>query len=77
MSNLIKLCECQYGNYIMQYILEKGPEDKKQRIFFLVKDHFSELSVNKFASNVTEKSLLYSDTNFKREVLNQLLKVNP
>jgi len=30
MTKIKDLCECQYGNYIMQYILLKGPEPEKQ-----------------------------------------------
>ena len=40
MSNLIRLCECQYGNYIMQYILEKGPPVEKNEILGIVREHF-------------------------------------
>jgi len=58
----------------MQYILEKGPLNEKEQILKVVKEHFVELSLNKFASNVTEKSILYSDPEFKKGVLKVLLK---
>lgn len=65
MENLVSLCECQYGNYIMQYILENGLESEKKKILKVVKDHFVQLSLNKFASNVTEKSIIFSDLDYK------------
>ncbi|KAL4488851.1 hypothetical protein ABPG72_016504 [Tetrahymena utriculariae] len=76
MTNLIRLCECQYGNYIIQYIIEKGQKLEKDEILQVVKFHFVELSLNKFASNVTEKSIVYSDEEFKAGVLDVLLRPN-
>ncbi|EAS02166.2 pumilio-family RNA-binding repeatprotein (macronuclear) [Tetrahymena thermophila SB210] len=76
MTNLIRLCECQYGNYIIQYIIEKGQKLEKDEILQVVKVHFVDLSLNKFASNVTEKSIVYSDEEFKAGVLDVLLRPN-
>jgi len=61
----------------MQYILEKGPQDEKQKILKVVKEHFVELSLNKFASNVTEKSIIFSDNEFKCGVVQVLGKCLP
>lgn len=48
-ENCVKLFEDQYGNYIMQYILEKGPAVQKNILFKIIKDNFITLSFNKFA----------------------------
>ncbi|KRX09617.1 Armadillo-type fold [Pseudocohnilembus persalinus] len=77
MDNLITLCECQYGNYIMQYILETGPDDKRSLILEKVKQNFVNLSIDKYASNVTEKSVQYSDEQFKSEVVDSLIIIDP
>ncbi|EGR34480.1 pumilio-family RNA binding repeat protein [Ichthyophthirius multifiliis] len=75
-ENLILLCKCQYGNYIIQYIIENGLEEDKQYLLQVVKKNFVSLSLNKFASNVTEKSILYSNDEFKYGVLENLLRLN-
>jgi hypothetical protein len=32
MEHQINLCECQYGNYIMQFIIESGPEIQRNQL---------------------------------------------
>ena len=49
MGNIFPLCECQYGNYIIQHLIEKGPESEKQILYEAVKKNFVQLSQNKFA----------------------------
>lgn len=49
MSSALKCCESQYGNYITQYILEKGPMAQKNQLLDVLKDNFVRLSMNKFA----------------------------
>ena len=52
MENNKKLCECQFGNYIMQHIIEKGPSPQKEKVLQTVKAHFVEFSTNKFARHI-------------------------
>ena len=49
---VVKLCKCQFGNYIMQYIVEHGPIEEKNAVLATVKANFIALSLDKFASNV-------------------------
>ena len=49
MGAIIPLCECQYGNYIMQHLIEKGPESEKEVLYEVIKKNFVKLSQNKFA----------------------------
>lgn len=49
MGSALKCCESQYGNYIMQYILEKGPQAEKGMLLDVLRDNFVRLSMNKFA----------------------------
>lgn len=86
MQNCVKLCECQYGNYIMQHILEK-PSAEKTQLLNVLRDNFVALSLNKFArymslvvwtvlkaiSNVTEKSVIFGTAEYRKEVLDVLL----
>jgi pumilio RNA-binding family len=69
MGSIIPLCECQYGNYIMQHLLEKGPEPEKEVLYEAIRKNFIKLSQNKFASNVTEKSVTFGSMEFRRQVL--------
>lgn len=72
MSSALKCCESQYGNYITQYILEKGPQAQKIQLLDVLKDNFVRLSMNKFASNVTEKSVKHGTPEFRRDVVTTL-----
>ena len=49
MKSALKCCEDQFGNYIMQYILEKGPQNEKGILLDVIKNNFVRLSMNKFA----------------------------
>ena len=49
MDNIIRLSECQFGNYIIQHILEKGPPVEKEKVLSAIKQGFVDLSINKFA----------------------------
>lgn len=49
MDNIIRLSECQFGNYIIQHIIEKGPPLEKEKVLSTIKQGFVDLSVNKFA----------------------------
>jgi len=73
LKNNPRACACQYANYIMQYLLEKGPQPEKEELCDYLKSHFVKLSMNKFASNVTEKSAIYGSEQFKRDVTNVLI----
>lgn len=73
LKNAAKACRCQYANYIMQYLLEKGPQQEKEELCEYLKNNFVVLSMNKFASNVTEKSAIYGSEDFRRDVTNVLI----
>lgn len=66
---VVPLCKCQFGNYIMQYIVEKGPNEEKNAVLSIVKDNFVSLSLDKFASNVVEKTIRSSNEFYRKEVL--------
>jgi len=46
-----------YGNYVVQYVLSHGDSQSIDTIFAYLRDHFYQLSIHKFGSNVLEKSL--------------------
>ena len=49
MAKCLECCESQYGNYIMQHILEKGPHTEKETLLEVLRVNFVRLSLNKFA----------------------------
>lgn len=49
---MLPLCKCQYGNYIMQHLVVKGPLKERTKILELLKQNFVTLALDKYASNV-------------------------
>jgi len=54
-------------------LLEKGPQEEKDILFETVRKNFIKLSKNKFASNVTEKSVFFGTMEYKRQILTLLM----
>lgn len=73
MAKCLECCESQYGNYIMQHILEKGPHSEKDTLLDVLKNNFVRLSLNKFASNVVEKSAIHANGEFRQHVIEVLI----
>lgn len=55
MNMATQLCFCEYGNYIIQFILRVGPKVQQEKIHQIIKDNFESLSINKYGSNSVEK----------------------
>jgi hypothetical protein len=62
----------QYGNYVVQHVVQKGSPGDKIRVFRLVIVGLEGYSKHKYASNVVEKCIEYSDDGWRREVVNTL-----
>ncbi len=56
-DDALRLVDDQYGNYILQHLLELGPTVQLKRLRAVFKGKYAELSRRKCASNVVEKSL--------------------
>mmetsp|Transcript_4076 Transcript_4076/g.5978 ORF Transcript_4076/g.5978 Transcript_4076/m.5978 type:complete len:901 (+) Transcript_4076:229-2931(+) len=71
------LVQDQYGNYVVQHIIEgsrrKHPTERK-RLIKAVQDNVMFFSMHKFASNVVEKCLQYGDTAERREIIERMLE---
>lgn len=57
----MQLTQDQYGNYVIQHVLEHGKEEERSYIIGQLAPHILALSQNKFASNVVEKCLLFGN----------------
>ncbi|CAD8106521.1 unnamed protein product [Paramecium sonneborni] len=62
--SLIPLCErlsfCQYGNYIVQHMINQGPPKGFEVIGKFIKARILEVSQDKFASNVAQKYITFA-----------------
>jgi pumilio RNA-binding family len=50
-----ELLRDQFGNYVVQHVIECGPAPARSRLLALMCGALPELAVHKFASNVVEK----------------------
>jgi pumilio RNA-binding family len=50
-----ELLRDQFGNYVVQHVIECGPSDARSSLLKLMCGDLPELAVHKFASNVVEK----------------------
>jgi pumilio RNA-binding family len=71
-----KLLDDQYGNYVIQHVLQFGREEDRDSIVqIVVESGLLGLSRQKFASNVVEKLLKYGNSNQRRAVVREMLHV--
>ncbi|KAJ8770831.1 hypothetical protein K2173_021746 [Erythroxylum novogranatense] len=62
------LAQDQYGNYVIQHVLETGKPHARNQIIRKLTGKIVQMSQHKYASNVVEKCLEYGDTS-ERELL--------
>jgi hypothetical protein len=66
------LCTDQYGNFIIQHLLEHGTQSHKNAIMRVVKKSLEEFAVHQHACSVLDKALSY--TELQDELADQILK---
>ena len=66
----------QYGNYIIQYILENKIVKNVEPIYEGIKGNIFEFSKHKFASNVVEKSLTFGNKEQRKNIINEILALD-
>jgi pumilio RNA-binding family len=76
MTAIVQLAQDQYGNYVIQHILEFGRPHERDRVIDSLAPHIVTLSQNKFASNVVEKCLLHGKA-AQREALVEAILAQP
>lgn len=72
-QNTDLLVSDQFGNYIIQHLLDFGPEEVKTEIKRKMNGKFVRFSKQKFSSNVVEKCLKVSDQRWKAIIVRQLI----
>lgn len=75
--NNIEMLSCdQFGNYVIQHILEHGKSEDIHRIIECLKVNLIPLCKEKFSSNVIEKCIKCGDNKDKSELISMMLKYN-
>lgn len=70
------LLDDQYGNYVIQHVLQFGREVDRESILHIVTENgLLSLSKQKFASNVVEKLLKYGTPQQRKAVVREMLKI--
>jgi pumilio RNA-binding family len=70
------LLDDQYGNYVIQHVLQYGREEDRDSIVqIVVENGLLVLSRQKFASNVVEKLLKFGNGDQRRAIVREMLKV--
>ena len=70
------LLDDQYGNYVIQHVLQFGRQSDRESILHIVVENgLLSLSKQKFASNVVEKLLKYGTAQQRKAVVREMLKV--
>jgi hypothetical protein len=65
----MELSQDQYGNYVIQHILEFGKEEHKQEILKSVNAAILSLSRQKYSSNVIEKCFQFATDKDKAQLI--------
>jgi hypothetical protein len=69
----VNLIQDQYGNYVIQHIVEKGRPADKEFIIGKIKGNVMIMSKHKFASNVVEKCVTFGSPKDRQEILDEVL----
>lgn len=70
------LLDDQYGNYVIQHVLQFGRvQDRDMILAIVVENGLLKLARQKFASNVVEKLLKYGNPDQRKAVVREMLKV--
>ena len=67
------LVQDQYGNYVIQHVIERGNAQDRAEIVSKVKGNVLNYSKHKFASNVVEKCILHGSKKDRQEFLDEII----
>lgn len=71
-NSAVMLIRDPFGNYVIQFLIEKGKPSEKERIARCVLGKVVSLSCEKYSSNVIEKILLFAPDSVRNEVVKEL-----
>eukprot|EP00959_Pyramimonas_sp_CCMP1952_P287778 6018350-Pyramimonas_sp.AAC.1 len=73
LGHVCQLAQDQYGNYVVQHVLEHGQWDEKMEIVAKLAGQIVEMSQHKFASNVVERCLQHGGQQGRQMIVNEML----
>ena len=71
-NNFLLLAQSPYGNYAIQFLMEKLPKNELNEIFDILNDNIFKLSVQQYSSNVVEKSFEKMNDFHKLKIFDKL-----
>lgn len=69
----MNLIQDQYGNYVIQHVIERGRPQERNMVVNKVKGQISNLSRHKFASNVVEKCFAFASPKDRDELVREIV----
>ena len=72
-DRILELSQDQYGNYVIQFIIDRQGGHLMSTIWSDLKGKVFELSIHKYASNVIEKLLTYGSQEIKRDIIKEII----
>ncbi|EJD06040.1 ARM repeat-containing protein [Fomitiporia mediterranea MF3/22] len=69
----INLMQDQFGNYVVQFVLEHGPVQDRLLIISKLRGQMLQMAKHKFASNVCEKALVMADSENRRLLVEEMI----
>ncbi|CAI9092501.1 OLC1v1027756C1 [Oldenlandia corymbosa var. corymbosa] len=73
MGSVCMLAQDQYGNYVVQHVLEHGKPEERTLIISKLMEQIVQMSQQKFASNVVEKCLTFGTPEERQTLVNEML----
>ncbi|XP_011077700.1 pumilio homolog 6, chloroplastic isoform X3 [Sesamum indicum] len=73
LDSVYSLSQDQYGNYVAQHVLEMGKPGERSEIIEKLSGSIAELCLHKFASNVVERCLEYSDSTSRTILIKEII----
>ncbi|KAL3523846.1 hypothetical protein ACH5RR_016680 [Cinchona calisaya] len=73
MQSVCMLAQDQYGNYVVQHVLEHGKPEERTCIINKLIGQIVQMSQQKFASNVVEKCLTFGTPEERQTLVNEML----
>ncbi|KAJ6630821.1 armadillo-type protein [Mycena sp. CBHHK59/15] len=67
------LMQDQFGNYVIQFILEHGHAQDKAQVVAQLRGRMLIMARHKFASNVCEKALIFADLEARRLLIEEIM----
>ncbi|KAF8894634.1 armadillo-type protein [Infundibulicybe gibba] len=69
----VNLMQDQFGNYVVQFVLENGKPQDKAVIISKLRGQMLQMARHKFASNVCEKALVCADLETRRVLIDEMM----